>query len=161
VAIEKGPCRPKARRGDNERHIVTDRSTRCVLLADRHHGLMEGVRGLLETAFGTVFMVGDEASLIDGVERLEPSVTVVDLALAGGNWLQLLRTLRERSPASKVIALSMYDEFSVVRAAMGAGVNGFVLKRAIATDMLDAITSVLRGASYISPCIKEGGRNET
>ena len=132
---------------------MSDRSTRCVLLADRHHGLMEGVRGLLETAFGTVFMVGDEASLIAGVERLEPSVTVVDLALAGGNWLKLLRTLRARSPASKVIVLSMYDEFSVVRAAMGAGVHGFVLKRAIATDILDAIASVLRGESYISPCI--------
>jgi len=64
---------------------MNDRSTRCVLLADRHPGLMEGVRGLLETAFGTVFMVGDEASLIDGIERLEPSVTVVDLALARSN----------------------------------------------------------------------------
>jgi len=133
---------------------MSDRSTRCVLLADRHHGLIEGVRGLLETAFGTVFMVGDEASLIDGVERLQPSVTVVDLALAGGNWLRLLRTLREGTPATRLIVLSMYDELSVVRAAMGAGVNGFVLKRAIATDMLDAIAAVLRGESYISPCIR-------
>ena len=125
-----------------------------MLLADRHHGLVEGVRGLLTTAFGTVFMVGDEASLIDGMERLKPSVTVVDLALAGGNWLQLLRTLREGSPASKLIVLSMYDELSVVRAAMGAGVSGFVLKRAIATDMLDAIAAALRGESYISPSIR-------
>ena len=124
-----------------------------MLLADRHHGLMEGVRGLLETAFGTAFRVGDEASLIDGVERLQPSVTVVDLALAGGNWLQLLQTLRERSPAPKMIVLSMYDEFSVVHAAMGVGINGFILKRPIATDMLDTITSVLRGEPYVSPCI--------
>jgi len=133
---------------------MNDRSAKCVLLADRHHGLIEGMRGLLETAFATVFMVGDEASLIDGVKRLAPSVTVVDLALAGGNWLQLLRTLRESSPASKLIVLSMYDEISVVRAAMGAGVNGFVLKRAIATDMLDAIAAVLRGESYVSPSIR-------
>ena len=132
---------------------MNPRSPKCVLLADRHHGLMEGVRGLLETAFGTVFMVGDEVSLIDGVQRLAPSVTIVDLALAGGNWLQLLRTLQERSPVSKLIVLSMHDEFSVVRAAMGAGANGFVLKSAIATDMLDAIAAVLRGSSYISPCI--------
>jgi len=132
---------------------MSDRATRCVLLADRHHGLIEGVRGLLETAFGTVFMVGDEASLIDGVERLEPSVAVVDLALAGGNWLQLLRKLREGSPASKLIVLSLYDELSVVRAAMGAGADGFVLKRAIATEMLDAIAAVLRGESYVSPSI--------
>ena len=133
---------------------MNERSTRCVLLADRHHGLIEGVRGLLETAFGTVFMVGDEASLIDGVERLKPSVTIVDLALSRGNWLQLLRTLRERTPDSKLIVLSMYDELSVARAAMGAGANGFVLKRAIATDMLDATDAVLRGESYVSPCIR-------
>jgi DNA-binding NarL/FixJ family response regulator len=125
-----------------------------VLLADKHHGLIEGVRGLLETAFGTVFMVGDEASLLDGVERLEPSVIVVDLAFAGGNWLHVLRTLRERSALSKVIVLSMYDELSVARAALGAGANGFVLKRTLATDMLDAIEAVLDDKSYISPCVQ-------
>ena len=133
---------------------MNERSTRCVLLADSHHGLIEGVRGLLETAFGTVFMVGDEASLLDGVERLKPSVTVVDLALAGGNWVKLLRTVRDGSPASRLIVLSVYDKLSVARAAMGAGAHGFVLKRAIATDMLDAIDTVLRGESYISPCIR-------
>lgn len=133
---------------------MNHRSARCVLLADKHHGLIEGVRGLLETAFGTVFMVGDEASLIDGVERLEPSVIVVDLAIAGGNWLHVLRTLRQRSPTSKVIVLSMYDELSVMRAAMKAGANGFVLKRTIATDMVDAIETVLDDKSYISPCIQ-------
>ena len=49
----------------------------CVLLADRHHGLTEGVRGLLETAFGTVVMVADEASLLEGASRLRPDVAVV------------------------------------------------------------------------------------
>ena len=124
-----------------------------MLLADKHHGLIEGVRGLLETAFGSVFMVGDEASLIDGVERLEPSVIVIDLAFAGGSWLNVLRTLRERSPMSKVIVLSMYDELSVARAALAAGANGFVLKRTIATDMLDALEAVLGDKSYVSPCV--------
>jgi two-component system secretion response regulator SsrB len=122
-------------------------------LADNHHGVLEGVRGLLETAFGTVFMVGDEASLFEGVDRLEPSVILVDLAIAGGNWLHVLRTLHDRSPTSKVVVLSMYDELSVVRAALGAGANGFVLKRKIATDMIDAIEAVLDDKSYVSPDI--------
>ena len=129
-------------------------SAKCVLLADRHHSLSEGVRGLLETVFGTIFMVADEASLLDGVSRLAPSVAIVDITLAGGEWLQLLRTLRQRSPASKLIVLSLYGEFSVARAAMGAGVDGFVLKRALATDMLDAVAAVLSGHSYISPGVR-------
>ena len=49
----------------------------CVLLADRHHGLTEGVRGLLETAFGTVVMVADEASLLEGANRLWPDAAIV------------------------------------------------------------------------------------
>ena len=52
-----------------------------------------------------------------------------------------------------MIVLSIYDELSVARAAMGAGANGFVLKRAIATDMLDAIDAVLGDESYISPSV--------
>jgi DNA-binding NarL/FixJ family response regulator len=127
---------------------------RCVLLANRHHGLIEGVRGLLETAFGTIFMVADEASLLEGVTRLTPSVVIVDLALAGGDWLRFLRTLRQRSPAAKLIVLSLYDEMSVTRAAMATGVDGFVLKRAIATDMLDAVAAVVSGRTYISPGIR-------
>lgn len=119
----------------------------CVLLADRHHGLTEGVRGLLETSFGTVVMVADEASLIDGAGRLQPDVVVVDLSLAQVAGLDWLRTLRQRCPDLKVIVLSIHDEQSVRKAAMEAGADAFVLKRAIATDLLSAVDAVRGGAS--------------
>jgi len=119
----------------------------CVLLADRHHGLTEGVRGLLETTFGTVVMVADEASLIDGAGRLQPDVVVVDLSLAQVAGLGWLRTLRQRCPNLKVIVLSVHDEQSVRKAAMEAGADAFVLKRAIATDLLSAVDAVRGGAS--------------
>jgi two-component system secretion response regulator SsrB len=119
----------------------------CVLLADRHHGLTEGVRGLLETSFGTVVMVADEASLIDGAGRLQPDVVVVDLSLAQVAGLDWLRTLRQRCPDLKVIVLSVHDEQSVRKAAMEAGADAFVLKRAIATDLLSAVDAVRGGAS--------------
>ena len=51
---------------------MTHEPLSCVLLADRHHGLTEGVRGMLETAFGSVVMVADEVSLLDGAVRLRP-----------------------------------------------------------------------------------------
>jgi two-component system secretion response regulator SsrB len=119
----------------------------CVLLADRHHGLTEGVRGLLETTFATVVMVADEASLIDGAGRLQPDVVVVDLSLAQVAGLDWLRTLRQRCPDLKVIVLSVHDEQSVRKAAMEAGADAFVLKRAIATDLLSAVDAVRGGAS--------------
>lgn len=126
-------------------------SLSCVLLADRHHGLTEGVRGLLATAFGTVVMVADEASLIDGAGRLLPDVAVVDLSLARGSGLGWLRTLRQQCPDLKVIVLSVHDEQCVRRAAMEAGADAFVLKRAIATDLLRAIDEVRGGPSVEAP----------
>jgi DNA-binding NarL/FixJ family response regulator len=122
-------------------------SLSCVLLADRHHGLTEGVRGLLATAFGTVVMVADEASLLEGAGRLQPDVAVVDLSLAQDSGLGWLRALRQRCPELKVIVLSVHDEQSVRKAALEAGADAFVLKRAIATDLLSAVDAVRRGPS--------------
>jgi len=117
----------------------------CVLLADRHHGLTEGMRGLLETAFGTVVMVADEASLLEGAGRLQPDVAIVDLSLSRDSGLGWLRAVRQRCPDLKVIVLSVHDEPAVRWAALEAGADAFVLKRAIATDLLPAVEFVRRG----------------
>ena len=125
-------------------------SLSCVLLADRHHGLTEGVRGLLGTAFGSVVMVADEPSLIEGAGRLQPDVAIVDLSLARGNSLDWLSMLRKNCPDLKVIVLSVHDEQSVRQAVMRAGADAFVLKRAIATDLLRAVDAVNRGHSKVT-----------
>ena len=124
---------------------MSGKSPSCVLLADRHHGLTEGVRGLLETAFGSVVMVADEASLVDAAGRLRPDVVIVDLSLAQDRGLGWLRALRERCPGLKVVVISVHDEASVRLAAMNAGADGFVLKRDIATDLLAAV-ELVRGS---------------
>jgi len=121
---------------------VSEKPLSCVLLADRHHGLTEGVRGLLETVFGTVVMVADEASLLEGAVRLRPEVAVVDVSLARDSGLGWLRAVRRRCPDLKIIVLSVHDEESVRSAAMAAGADAFVLKRAIVTDLLPAVETV-------------------
>lgn len=133
---------------------MSEPSTRSALLADRHHGFAEGLRGLLETAFESVFIVGDRQSLLEGVERLRPAVTIVDLSLVGNRWLELIREIVHRAPEEKLIVMSFYDEESVARAAIGAGAQGFVLKRAAATDLLDAAAAVERGETYLSPGVR-------
>ena len=64
---------------------MNEPSVNCVLLADRHHGLTEGVRGLLETEFDTVVMVADENSRFESAARLMPTMAIVALlGLANG-----------------------------------------------------------------------------
>ncbi len=126
-------------------------AVRCVLLADRHHGLTEAVRGLLETSFDAVVMVADETSFLESAERLNPTVVVADLGLAPGESFGWLRRLLARCPQSRVIVLSNHDELSVMQAALDTGAMGFVLKREIASQLLDAVAAVLAGKSYVPP----------
>ena len=126
---------------------------KCVLLADRHHALTEGVRGLLDTTFEAVVMVADEHSLREIASRLHPTLAVVDLSLEHGAGLQWLPRLHAVCPELKVIVLSVHDEPSVCRSVMGAGADGYVLKRALATELLPAVDAILAGHKYVSPSL--------
>jgi two-component system secretion response regulator SsrB len=133
-------------------------ASNCVLLANPHHRLSEGLHSLLATTFETVVMVADDASLLESARRLQSDLAVVDLGLSRGNGLEMVRRLRDDFPEMKLIIISLYDQSSVRRAVMEAGANGFVVKHAIATDLLAATDAVLAGQRYVSP---EVGQRQT
>ncbi|MDM0000760.1 response regulator [Variovorax sp. J22P240] len=125
----------------------------CVLLADRHCGLRDSVRGLLETEFDTVFMVANEASLLEGAGRLNPTVLVLDLSLSAGDLRGLLGRIGARAPSTKVLLLSVHDERTVAESALAAGADAVVLKRCLATDLMPAVDALFAGQHYLSPGI--------
>ncbi|MFO1306048.1 MAG: hypothetical protein U1F54_20170 [Burkholderiales bacterium] len=127
-----------------KRELVTDTS-QCVLLANRHHGLNERVCGLLEETFGRVFVVLDEASLLDGASRIRPTMFVIDLSLAAGRLASLVGALRERAPEARIVLISVHDEPTVLAAAAAAGADAVVLKRDIATDLLPTVDDLIAG----------------
>ncbi len=122
-----------------------------MLLADRHQGLRDGIRGLLGTEFETVFMVADEASLLEGAEHLNPSIVVLDLSLAGGDLRSLVAGVTDRSPGAQVMMLTVHDEATVAAAALAAGAEAVVLKRRLTTDLLPAVNALREGKRYLSP----------
>jgi len=138
--------------------LPTDKLNDCVILAGRHHGLSEGVRGLLETTFSTVVMVADEVSLFESATRLSATLAIVDLSLAAGDGVGLVSRLRGRCPHLKLIVISVHDEGSVSQSVLSAGADGFVIRHAIATDLLPAVNCVLAGERYLSPAVRT--RNE-
>jgi two-component system secretion response regulator SsrB len=126
---------------------MPSKEIRCALLADRHFGLAEGVRGLLEAEFEAVVVVGDEVSLFESARQLELALAVVDLSLSRGDALGMIRRIRSRFPLLKLIALSAHAEEHVRLAAIEAGANAIVLKQSIATDLLATIDALFAGNS--------------
>jgi two-component system secretion response regulator SsrB len=103
---------------------------------------------LLQSMFEVVVMVADEPSLVESASRLHPALAVVDISLDRRGGLGWLSDLRAGSPDLKVIVVSVHDEAGVERAARTAGADAFVLKRAIATDLLPAAEAVLAGRPF-------------
>ena len=118
-----------------------------VLLADRHHGLTESLRGLLETIFASVVMVADEGSLFESAQLLQPTAVVVDASLFPEGGVQWPAQLRKVCPRMLLVVLSVHHEPAMSRALLGAGADCFVLKRDIPTKLLSAIELALHGRS--------------
>ena len=103
--------------------------------------------------FETVFMVANEVSLLEGAGRLKPAIVVVDLSLSAGDVRGLLVRLRDRSPDSKVLMLTVHDEPTIAEATFTAGADAVVLKRSLATDLVLAVAALRAGERYLSPGI--------
>jgi DNA-binding NarL/FixJ family response regulator len=100
--------------------------------------------------------VTDKSSLIEGAQRLQPTVIVMDLSYAAGDLPDLVRELRDHAPAAKLLLLSVHDEPTVIALAIASGADGLVLKRTIASDLIPAIDTVLAGQRYFSSSVPHG-----
>ena len=127
-----------------------------VLLADIHQNMLAGVRIVLENMFENVFMVADEASLLDAAEKIKPDLIIADISLPVTAEINIARRLHMTFPEIKLIILSVHDESSAVNECMEAGAKGFVLKRTAVNDLVPAIEAVMQDDSYVSPSALDG-----
>jgi len=126
-----------------------------VLLADNHQDMLAGVRNLLENMFETVFMVADEASLLEAADKLAPDLIVADLSLPVTKEINIARRLKKAFPDIKLIILSVHDERIAVNECIEAGASAVVLKRSAVNDLVPAVTCVMKGSTFVSPSIME------
>jgi DNA-binding NarL/FixJ family response regulator len=127
-----------------------------ILLADDHTLFVEALQKVLESEFELVGSVGDGRALLDAALRLEPDVILLDLSMPLLNGIDAAQQLRRIIPGTKIVFLSMHGDPTYVTEAFRAGASGYVLKRASATELLQAIRTALRGQMYVSPMLAKG-----
>lgn len=130
-----------------------------VLLADNHQNMLAGMRTLLESMFEKVFMVADEASLLEAAEKICPDLIIADLSLPATKEINIVRRLKKAFPAIKLIIMSVHDEEIAINECLEAGANRVVLKRTAVNDLIPAIEAVMQGVQRVSPSIAEGPEN--
>ncbi len=133
---------------------MTDEPIR-VLVADDHAIVRTGIRHVLESApgFSVVAEASTGAEALELASSLRPDVAVLDISMPGDSGLRVAVELRQRSPETHVLILSMHDNTEYVLESLRAGVHGYLLKDTAATELRDAIRAVRRGESFFSPPI--------
>jgi DNA-binding NarL/FixJ family response regulator len=127
-----------------------------VLLADDHRLLADALKGILEPKYEVVGAVGDGRSLLDVAEKLRPDVIVIDIAMPKLNGLDAARNLKQKMPAVKLVFMTMNEDPYLVGEAFRVGASAFLLKQAAAFELIDAIETVLKGGTYVSPHAAKG-----
>jgi DNA-binding NarL/FixJ family response regulator len=128
-----------------------------VLLADDHPIVRQGLKHLLE-ADPSLKMVGEASNGLEAVqlaEKYKPDVLIVDIVMPELNGLEVLKQVRERSPQTCCIVLSMQSADVYVVEALKAGALGYVLKETGPSELINAVHQVIQGQRYLSPRISE------
>lgn len=135
----------------------TTKSEIRILLVDDHTILRQGLRRLLEAEPG-VIVVGEAKDGREAVERareLQPDVIVMDLAMPALNGLDASRQILKAQPSARILVLSMYLDDDYVTQALDAGVCGYVMKDAPATDLVQAVRTCAKGETFFTPQIPQ------
>jgi DNA-binding NarL/FixJ family response regulator len=128
-----------------------------IVLADDHLVVRRGMKSLLEAEsdFELVGETGDGLEAVQLAERQKPDVLVLDLMMPGLNGIEVTRQVRKRSPHTQIIILSMHGNDEYVLEALRNGANGYVLKDAGATELVQAVRAVSGGERFLSPVLAE------
>ena len=131
-----------------------DESVR-VMIVDDHAVVRSGLRLVIEReqGLGVAGEAGTAEDAVRSMERVRPTLVLMDLEMPGMGGLEGTRLLHERHPDVPVVVLSMHGEADDVRRAFDAGASGYVLKTAVDDDLIRAIRAVSAGERYLHPSL--------
>jgi len=125
------------------------------LLADDHTVLRDSLRAFL-TMYSDIEVVGEAADGLETlaqVQALRPDVVLLDMAMPNLGGLEVLRRIGKEWPQCKVLVLTQHEAPQVVLPALQAGAQGYLLKKASGSEVVQAVRSLARGESFLHPAI--------
>lgn len=127
--------------------------TPTVILADDHTLVLEGFRRLLEAQCELVATVGNGQALLQAVAQHRPDIVILDIAMPVMNGIDAARALKSGYPSTKLVFVTMHADPAYIRAAFQAGASGYILKQSLGEELTQALQTVLRGQTYVTPLI--------
>ncbi|MFF9126022.1 response regulator [Streptomyces sp. NPDC014889] len=134
---------------------MTDDAVISLLIVDDHPVVLDGLRGMFESAPGFT-VLGEAPNGVEAVRKaaaLDPDVILMDLRMPGGSGVDAIRELTRRGARSKVLVLTTYDTDSDTLPAIEAGATGYLLKDAPRGELFTAVRAAAEGRTVLSPAV--------
>jgi NarL family two-component system response regulator LiaR len=128
-----------------------------VLIVDDHDMLREGLASFLR-AFPDLKMVGEASNGNEAIRlcrELKPDVALIDLIMPEVDGTTAIKVIHEENPNIHIIALSSFNDGTLVKEALRAGATGYLLKNVMASRLAEAIRATHAGLPILSPEIAQ------
>ncbi len=126
-----------------------------ILIADDHGVLRAGLRALLSSE-KDLEIVGEASSgeqALAMAQELKPDLILLDISLPDLSGIEVTRQLKEDRPGIRVLILTVHEDEGLLQEAIRAGAAGYIIKRAVESELIDAIRAVSRGDLYVHPAM--------
>jgi len=128
-----------------------------VFLADDHAVIRDGMQALLETQ-SDIHVTGTASNgrdTVRQVQKLRPDVVIMDIAMPELNGIEATSQVRELSPSTEVLILSMHSTSEHIFRALKAGAKGYILKESAGQEVVKAVRAVSARKRYLAQSIEE------
>jgi len=118
--------------------------------------ILAGLQAMLAGFSGRVRVIGQASTSREAVRlvtALQPDVVLLDVRLGAESGLDLCRDLTGRSPDTRVVFLSVYDDEQYVFEALRAGARGYLLKRVDGLELVRRLEEVAQGETVVDPTL--------
>ena len=128
-----------------------------VLIADDHTVVRQGLRQIVERAFGdaTFAEAQDAQGALDHVRKTPWDIAILDVSMPGRSGLDIIKEVKQLRPELPIVVLSMYAEEQYAERALKAGASGYITKDKAAEELIEAIKKVVEGGRYVSAALAE------
>ena len=124
------------------------------LIADDHPAVLDSTaRVLTELGISVVGTARDGEEALAKVRTRRPAVAVIDVRMPRMTGIEVAREIQREGLPTKVVLYTGYGDRALVLEAMDAGIPGFVMKEAPLPDLVRAVETVARGATYVDPTL--------
>lgn len=126
-----------------------------VLIVDDHAVVRTGLKQLIDSQ-SDMKVIGeacDGRQAVAKAEETRPDVVVMDVSMPDMNGAEATRVIKQRSTASRVLAITFHEEQGYLKLLMEAGASGYVLKRTATEELVRAIRCVADGDMYVDPSL--------